>query len=86
MGNAELRWRFTDFSLRGKPSFLLASGFLDAGRVWSGAIQSREVLSDLHAGYGGGLRIGLGQSFVIAIDYGKSSESSQLYIGLGYPF
>ena len=86
MGNAELRWRFTDFSLRGKPSFLLASGFLDAGRVWTGAIQPGEIFSDLHAGYGGGLRIGLGQSFVIAIDYGKSSESSQLYIGLGYPF
>jgi len=86
MGNAELRWRFTDFSLRGKPSFLLASGFLDAGRVWNGAIQPAEVFSDLHAGYGGGLRIGLGQSFVVAIDYGKSSESSKLYIGLGYPF
>jgi len=86
MGNAELRWRFTDFSLRGKPSFLLASGFLDAGRVWTGAIRSGEMFSGLHAGYGGGLRIGLGQSFVIAIDYGKSSESSQLYIGLGYPF
>ena len=86
LGNAELRWRFTDFTLRGKPSFLLASGFLDAGRVWNGAIQPGDVFSDLHVGYGGGLRIGLGQSFVVAIDYGKSSESSKLYIGLGYPF
>lgn len=83
LGNAELRWRFANFSIRGKPSFLLASGFADAGRVWSGGIGA---LDDLHAGYGGGLRVGLGQSFIVAIDYGKSSESSQLYIGLGYPF
>ena len=84
--NTELRWRFKEFSLKGKPMFLLASGFVDAGRVWANSIQVSELLTDLHTGYGGGLRIGLGPSFLIAIDYGRSSESSQLYIGLGYLF
>jgi outer membrane protein assembly factor BamA len=84
--NTELRWKFKEFSLRGKPSFLLASGFVDAGRVWANAINFGEVATDLHVGYGGGLRFGLGPSFVVAVDYGRSSESAQLYIGLGYLF
>jgi outer membrane protein assembly factor BamA len=84
--NTELRWKFKEFSLRGKPAFLLASGFVDAGRVWANSIQGDELLKDLHTGYGGGLRIGLGPSFVVAVDYGKSAESSALYIGLGYLF
>jgi outer membrane protein assembly factor BamA len=86
LANTELRWRFKEFSLRGKPAFLMASGFLDAGRVWTNSIQVGEIVKDLHAGYGGGLRVGLGPSFVVAFDYGRSSESSQLYIGLGYLF
>jgi len=86
LANTELRWRFKEFSLRGKPMFLLASGFVDAGRVWADAIKVGEIVKDLHTGYGGGLRIGLGPSFLIAADYGRSSESSQIYIGLGYLF
>jgi outer membrane protein assembly factor BamA len=84
--NTELRWRFKEFTVRRKPMFLLASGFVDAGRVWANSIQLSDVATDLHVGYGGGLRVGVGQSFVIAFDYGRSSESSQLYIGLGYLF
>ncbi len=86
LANTELRWKFKEFSLRGKPVFLLASAFADAGRVWQNAIQVGELFEDLHTGYGGGLRIGLGPSFVVAFDYGKSKESSALYIGLGYLF
>ncbi len=86
LANSELRWRFKEFSLRGKPAFLLASGFVDVGRVWTNSIKVGELIEGLHAGYGGGMRIGLGPSFLIAIDYGRSSESSQLYIGLGYLF
>jgi outer membrane protein assembly factor BamA len=86
VGNAELRWRFLDFKVLGKSASLIATGFYDAGRVWNGAIQPAEIFKDLHTTLGGGMRIGLGQSFVIAVDYGKSVESGQLYIGLGYPF
>jgi hypothetical protein len=44
-------------------------------------------LKDLHAGYGGGARLALGPSFVIAVDVGHSSQSTApIYIGLGYMF
>ena len=84
--NSELRWRFKEFSVLRKPVFLLASGFFDAGRVWDESIKPGEIFTGLHTGFGGGLRVGLGPSFVVATDLGKSSESSQLYIGLGYLF
>jgi len=86
VANTELRWRFANFQLRHKPAFLQASGFVDAGRVWAQSIRAGELASDLHAGYGGGLRLGLGPSFVVALDVGHSSEATQIYIGLGYPF
>lgn len=86
VSNSELRWRFTEFDLLAKPSYLVLSAFLDAGRVWTESIKLSEALSGLHAGYGGGLRLGLGPSFIVAFDLGRSSEATQLYIGLGYPF
>ena len=84
--NSELRWRFKELTLLNKPAYLVGSAFLDAGRVWTEQISLREIASDLHAGYGGGLRLGLGTSFLVAFDLGRSSESTQIYIGLGYPF
>jgi len=56
--------------------------------VWSESIKVGELASDLNSGYGGGLRVGLGPSFVVALDAGRSpqSNSTQIYIGLGYPF
>jgi hypothetical protein len=86
--NTDLRWRFTEFTLRNKPAHLVLSGFFDVGRVWSESIKPGELASDLNSGYGGGLRIGLGPSFVVALDAGRSpqSKSTQIYIGLGYPF
>lgn len=84
--NNELRWRATDFRPFGKPAFLLLSGFVDAGRVWQESIRLSEIASDLWAGYGGGVRVGIGASSVIALDVGRSSSATQVYIGLGYAF
>ena len=86
VSNSELRLRAAEFDLLGKSLHLVLSGFVDAGRVWSETIRLGEVLAELHAGYGGGLRVGVGPSFVAAFDLGRSSESTQIYIGLGYPF
>jgi outer membrane protein assembly factor BamA len=86
VANTELRWRFADFHVRGKSAFLLASGFYDAGRVWANTIDISQLATELHTGYGGGLRVGLGPSFVVAVDVAHSSESTAIYIGLGYPF
>lgn len=84
--NNELRWRATDFAVRGKSAFLLVSGFVDVGRVWAESIRVSELSEDLWSGAGGGVRLGLGQSSVIALDVGKSASATQLYIGLGYAY
>lgn len=87
VSNNELRWRAVDFTFRGRPSVLELSGFVDAGRVWSGGVDLGTATQDLHAGYGGGLRVGLGNSFVIATDVGHSAQAAApIYIGLGYLF
>jgi hypothetical protein len=85
LSNSELRWRAVDFGLFGRSSFLALSGFADAGRVWTDRFDASTMLSDLHVGYGGGLRLGFGPSFIVATDVGHSSESSAaVYVGLGW--
>ena len=87
MSNNELRWRAADFGLIGRQSSLVLSGFVDAGRVWSDGVDLSSALRELHSGYGGGVRLGFGPSFVISTDVGHSSQSTAaIYIGLGYLF
>jgi outer membrane protein assembly factor BamA len=83
--NAELRWRFADFGLLGRPFHAVLSAFVDQGRVWSGDVRPSELLDDLHRGFGGGVRVGMGENFVVALDVGTSEEADlPMYIGLGY--
>jgi len=87
VSNNELRWRAADFGLIGRQSSLVLSGFVDAGRVWSDGVDLSSALHELHSGYGGGVRLGFGPSFVISTDVGHSSQSTAaIYIGLGYLF
>lgn len=87
VSNNELRWRAAQFNLRGRPSSLVLSGFVDAGRVWTNGVDLSTAIRDLHAGYGGGARLAFGSSFVIAADVGHSAQSTApVYIGLGYLF
>jgi outer membrane protein assembly factor BamA len=87
VSNSELRWRAGEFSLLGRSSALVLSGFVDAGRVWSDKLDLSTAFEDLHAGYGGGARLAFGSSFVVAVDVGHSSQSTApIYIGLGYMF
>ena len=83
--NAELRLRAAEFSVGSWSFEIVLSAFLDQGRVWDAGVQLDEVLTDLHRGFGGGVRIGAGQNFVVAVDMGRSEEAGMpLYIGLGY--
>jgi outer membrane protein assembly factor BamA len=85
LSNTELRWRAADFQLAGRPFHLVTSGFVDAGRVWEEDLVLSELASDLHLGVGGGLRLGMGENFVVAVDVGHSREATAaVYIGLGY--
>ena len=83
--NAELRWRAADFVLFSRPFHMVLSAFLDQGRVWDGNVQLDELMTDLHRGFGGGVRFGMGENFTVAVDMGRSEEAGMpLYIGLGY--
>jgi hypothetical protein len=85
--NAEVRWRFGEVRIFGKAGHLAAIGFLDSGRVWAEGLELSSLFSDLHRGGGGGLRVGLGPNFVVALDLARGSEAgTQTYIGLGYLF
>ena len=87
LSNSELRWRAADFVLCGRASSLTLSAFADAGRVWADRFDLSSALTDLHAGYGAGARLGFGPSFIVAVDVGHSAESTApVYIGLGWMF
>ena len=60
--NAELRWRAKDFTVTGRSFHMILSAFVDTGRVWEDGLVLGEFLSDLHTGYGGGMRVGNGQT------------------------
>ena len=83
--NAELRWRAAEFLLFGRPFHVVLSAFLDQGRVWDDGVKLDELLTDLHHGFGGGVRFGMGDNFIVAVDMGRSQEAGMpMYIGLGY--
>jgi len=87
LSNSELRWHAVDFSMFDRRSFVALSAFADAGRVWSDRFDLSTAVSYLHAGYGGGLRLGVGPSFIVATDVGHSNESmAAIYIGLGWMY
>lgn len=87
LSNSEMRWRAVDFSLLNRSSFLGFSAFADGGRVWSDHFRVEDTLKDLHAGYGGGVRLGVGPSFIVATDVGHSNESTaSVYVGLGWMY
>ena len=87
LSNSELRWHAADFSILGRRSFVALSSFVDAGRVWSDRFRVDQALDDLHVGYGGGVRVGVGPSFIVATDVGHSNESTAaVYIGLGWMY
>ncbi len=82
LDNVELRWRAGDFAALGRDWHLVLSGFVDGGRVWSG---NEISFDDLHFGWGGGLHLRMGESFVVAADAAHSSEATlPVYVGLGF--
>ncbi len=64
---------------------MVLSAFVDQGRLWEEDVKLDELFTDLHRGLGGGVRLGMGENFIVALDLGKSEEAGMpLYIGLGY--
>lgn len=99
-GNAELRWKFTYFTLLNQNFYLALNTFLDGGMVtnrWdynqSGVPDDEKIAvrdDELHLAYGGGFRIAMNENFIIAVDCGLAADKNDgdvgLYIGLGYLF
>ncbi|MCH7892299.1 MAG: hypothetical protein IH921_12430 [Gemmatimonadetes bacterium] len=76
-----------DFTLMDRAFHMVLSTFVDTGRVWEAGLVPGELLSDLHTAYGGGIRVGMGENFIAALDIGHSSESTaSIYINVGYLF
>jgi hemolysin activation/secretion protein len=85
--NTELRWSAAQFSALGRSTRLVLTGFADVGRVWSNGLDLSTIASDLHVGYGGGVHLAIGPTFVVTGDVGHSSQSTAaIYLGLGYLF
>jgi hemolysin activation/secretion protein len=85
--NAELRWHAADFAVVGRSFRMILSAFVDTGRVWEEGPVLGEFPSDMHTGFGGGVRVGFGENFIAGLDVGHSSESTAaLYINTGYIF
>ena len=90
-GNAELRLEALSFRALGKPLMLAVVPFFDAGRLWADAESHPELDGrglGLKYGYGGGLRLQSGSSFVIRLDVAGSPDARPVsgYFGAGQMF
>lgn len=87
--NTEARWRAAQFRapVLHRPSHVVLSAFVDKGRVWEDDVRVAELLDGLHVTGGGGVRVGLGESFTVAADAGFAKLGGpSVYVGLGYLF
>jgi outer membrane protein assembly factor BamA len=103
-GNAEFRWKFFRTVVLNQNLYLGLNVFSDFGQVIKkidfdtsgvpeGTDLSKYFLTDeekLHMTLGAGLRIVLNENFIIAVDYGRPTDTRDggggLYIGLNYLF
>lgn len=100
-GNFEFRLKFLKTTLLNQNIYLGLNTFVDAGTVTREIMEKipwqipRNHFFDpnagsLHLSYGAGLRIGLNENFIIAVDYGIAADerdgSNGLYIGIGNLF
>ena len=102
-GNLELRWKFFRGRFLNQNIYLALNTFIDGGKVttpikFDTSLVPSGVYDDyfnqdkdgLHLCYGAGLRIALNQNFIVACDFGKTTNAedgnSGLYIGLNYLF
>jgi len=85
IGNFEVRYRFWEKQIFGQDVYTALNVFCDIGKVW--AEEFEFDFSNLHSGYGAGLRIGLNENFIVYAEMGFSKEAGgQLYLDLGYLF
>lgn len=102
-GNLELRWKFYRTLLFNQNIYLGLTGFMDAGQVVR-SIENKVNSNaphipnphfnygseSLHIAYGGGLRIGINENFIVAMDFGMAHDerdgNNGFYIGISNLF
>jgi len=102
-GNLELRWKFFRGKFLNQNLYLALNTFIDGGKVTSPIEFDTSLVppneyddyfnqekDGLHLCYGAGLRVALNQNFIVACDFGKTTNAEDgntgLYIGLNYLF
>jgi outer membrane protein assembly factor BamA len=90
-GNVELRLEAATFRALGKSMTFGVVPFFDAGRLWADTKPNPELDGQglgLKYGYGGGLRLQSGSSFVIRLDVAASPDANpvSLYFSAGQIF
>ncbi|HYQ40493.1 MAG TPA: BamA/TamA family outer membrane protein [Polyangiaceae bacterium] len=91
LGNVELRLEVATFRALGKWLTLGLAPFFDAGRVWADDEAQPELDGHglgLKYGYGGGVRVQSGSSFVIRLDVATSPDANPIsgYFSAGQMF
>ena len=96
LGSAELRSYFLPFKVFRQALTLGAAAFIDAGRVWTGALRAEPALDGsglgLRWGAGAGLRLRWGEAMVIRADLAHSPWGADLgraistHIEVGTPY
>lgn len=89
--NLELRCWLVTFDFLDKPHRLGVVGYSDAGRVWADYGRLSSLDGDglgLKVGFGGGLRVAAGKSFVLRVDVASSVDTGGLggYLAAGHMF
>jgi outer membrane protein assembly factor BamA len=90
-GNLELRMELATFRALGKSLTLGVVPFFDAGRLWADSDAQPELDGQgpgIKYGYGGGVRVQSGPSFVIRLDVAASPDASPVsgYFSAGQMF
>lgn len=86
--NLELRTQVHSFSLVGQPARVGTTLFTDSGRVWS-TLPGDPVLdgdAGIHTAGGGGVWLHWGDSFLLRIDAGTSTEGTGVYLDVDHMF
>ena len=89
IGNLELRSKLISFRLLKLPSSLGVTLFGDTGRVWADTAPHPELdgpAGTLKYGIGGGLRLRMGETFVVRGDYGWSPDGWGIYLDVNHVF
>ncbi len=106
LGNFELRYRLLNTVILKQNFYVALSAFVDGTSVLepydlnltdvpSDKVnlyfnQDKSIMRKPHIGYGGGLRIGVNENFILAVEYGltpdKQDGKSGFYIAMGWLF